>query len=82
MTILERGDRVDLGAQGWGTVVGPFVGSRVTEPTPPQLWYVIELDDGFWSEDRESFVTLLIVHGDSGPIQAAEADETYAPAEH
>ena len=57
--------RLDQGA-GYGTIMGHMLGKRPSEGgDDTHLWYVVELDGGFWSADRKNFVTLLVVHADA-----------------
>lgn len=65
--LMPVGDRVRLDqGLGWATVMGHTVGTRPSEPDDhTHLWYVLELDHGFWSADNENFVTLLVVHADA-----------------
>jgi hypothetical protein len=66
-TLLPAGERVRLdGNLGWCTIIGHTVGARASEPTEvAHVWYVVELDDGFWGEGRENYVSLLVVHADA-----------------
>lgn len=45
-----------------GSIVGYSVitRDRFIEPV-----YVVQLDNGFYSDDRQTYVSLLIVHGDN-----------------
>ena len=65
--LIPAGDRVRLdGNLGWATIIGHTVGARASEAGDnTHLWYVVELDDGFWGEGRENFVSLLVVHADA-----------------
>jgi hypothetical protein len=42
-----------------GTLVGWAVVTRMREQT---LMGVVQLDEGFWSEDKGTYVSLLVVH--------------------
>lgn len=61
------GSRVRLDAGlGMATIMGHTIGARPSgNPEFTHLWYVLELDEGFWSEGRTNFVTILVVHADS-----------------
>ena len=58
--------RLDRGL-GTGTIMAHTIACRPSESHTEQvhLWYLIELDDGFYQEGRENFVSILVVHADS-----------------
>lgn len=62
MTLQPIGtDVIVSGCDLPGTIVG--YGQKPAED--PTIYYLVEMDEGFWSDDHDVFVTTVVVHPDN-----------------
>ena len=79
-TVEPVGQRViidapdDDGISGWryGTIVGHMVLPPTTSTGEATLTYAVRLDRGFYSEDKHTHVTVLVVAADSPELRIGE----------